>query len=179
MEFKTKAKQSSGGSEKFLKLKDGESVIGVFRGEIYEFHMKWVNNKSTPASLDDPEAKTRFRANIIVPVNGKPVAKIFEFAYPVFEQMANIDKKLKEKKRGGITKVKVDISRMGEGTSTKYMLMVDDAPVNMNAIDQVELHILNKDGAPPIPHSEPPPGYDDFPPPREEDSFEDNPEIPF
>jgi len=176
MEFKSRPKQALGGGDKFLKLKDGESVVGVFRGEIYEFHTKWINNKSIPASPDDPEAKTRFRANIIVPVNGKPVAKIFEFSYPVFEQMAMINKI-----KGDITKVKTHIARMGEGTSTKYMLMVADEPVNLKAIQGIELHILNKNQAPEIPSAEPPPGWSDFPPPQEDHDgdFDTMPEIPF
>lgn len=175
MEFKTKANHGSGGGNRFLKLKDGESVVGVFRGEIYEFHTKWVNGKSLPAAADDPEAKTRFRANIVINENGKPMAKIFEFAYPVFEQMAMINKK-----RGDITKIKIDISRIGEGTQTKYILMPSADPVNLRALDNIELHILNKnDEIPRMPLTSPPPGWDDYPPPGDEFSEPTDNELPF
>ena len=33
------------GGEKFLKLKSGESINGVFRGEIHSYFIKWNNGR--------------------------------------------------------------------------------------------------------------------------------------
>jgi len=45
-----KLESADGGS--FVKLKDGESLVGVPRGEIHSFRMKWVDNKSV--TFDEP-----------------------------------------------------------------------------------------------------------------------------
>ena len=174
MEFKSRPKQASGGGDQFLKLIDGESVVGVFRGKIHTFYNKWVNGKSELASPDDPQAKCRHRVNVVIVVDNKPVARVFEFSDPVYDQLAEINNEYP------LESIKIKITRMGIDKNTRYSFIpLAKQPVNIKAIEQVELHILNKNQGPEIPSAEPPPGWSDFPPPDEEPNFEDASEIPF
>lgn len=82
----------SSGSKTFFKIKDGESVVGCFRGEIHEFYSKWVNGKGVPCEPDEPGAGFRFRINFIYKENGALVAKVWEQGVTVYEILRNLNK---------------------------------------------------------------------------------------
>ncbi len=104
MEFKKDPKVGDG---TFLKLKDGEQVIGVFRGSPREFFVKWQDNKSIECEEGTAKAKFRFRVNfILVNANGELTPKIWEggptfyndlkalnFDYPLEKNMVKIHRK--------------------------------------------------------------------------------------
>lgn len=133
-------KSENGGSTVFLRLKDGASINGVFRGEIYEFYSKWVGNKSHITNADDPDGKTRFRLNLVTLEDGKFVAKIWEFGLNIYNQLADINEEY------DLTKTKVKITRRGTGTDTTYMLLpLVKEPIpakTMKEIEAVHLNIL-------------------------------------
>lgn len=63
--MKFNSNPSVGSSGDFLKLKDGESVVGVFRGDILEYHCKWNGSKSVKCDAEEKGAKFRFRINFV------------------------------------------------------------------------------------------------------------------
>lgn len=132
--------QESSGSSLFLRLKDGESVTGICRGEAYEFRQKWMNGKSTLVDESDPEGKLRFRLNFVTPEDGKLTAKIFEFGLVVYGQLSEINDEYP------LEKTKIKITRRGTGTDTIYMILpILKEPISpklMKDIEAVPLNIL-------------------------------------
>lgn len=129
------AGDNSGGV--FLRLKDGESVVGVFRGEIYEFYQIWENGKPQVVGKEHEGAKSRFRLNFIAKGELKP--KIFEFGLTVYNQLAEIQEDYK------VEETIVKITRRGTGTDTVYIIIPAKEQLTaaqIKKLDAVELNIL-------------------------------------
>lgn len=114
-----------------IDLADGQSVQGVFRGDIYEFYQHWGVAKypiectrNTPTGCEHcktDKGSYRFRVNFITEENGEWVAKHFEQGRRVYAQLG----KIHEKKN--LEKVLVEVSRAGAGQQdTTYMIMVQE-----------------------------------------------------
>ncbi len=140
---RTNTESAHSGPSKFLKLTDGQSIVGVFRGEIHSFYIKWVNNKSFPCSPDDPGAKVRFRLNFVTYENEAFTAKTFEFPQTVYNQLAN------KAEEFDLEKTKVRIMRKGIGTDTEYIFTaLPKEPIGstmMKAIEDTPLNIIDDD----------------------------------
>lgn len=101
----------------FIRLKDGQSVTGVFRGDPYDFKQHWKNNKSVlcegdgcPLCQEGVKAVFRFRINFVTQENGELVVKIFEQgreSYKTLKELHKIDYDLE--------KTFVKIARTGSG----------------------------------------------------------------
>lgn len=113
-----------------LKLKSGESVKGVFRGEPYKFKQHWKNNRSSLCQgLDcilceevDDEGKSRypnfrFRVNFVISENGQWVAKVFEQGGRVYDKIEGLSTEY------DLNKVQVKITRYGTDQSTNYEIV--------------------------------------------------------
>ena len=142
---------------KFLKLKDGESVAGVFRGEPYIFYNKWVNGKTQLVEEGCPDGKMRFRLNFVVNEPTGLVVKIFENGRTVYDQLKEINDEY------DLEKTIIKISRKGEKLETTYTILplinknVDSV---LEKINNLELHSLvheetnNGAGREPLPSEE-------------------------
>lgn len=121
MKFTKRETGTSSGSQQnlFLKLKDGESVVGVLRGSVYEFRSKWVAGKSIIVDKQDPEGRSRFRVNIVVQEDGHLLVKIWEFGIGVNNKLADIASLLADVDRD-ITQTKIKIERRGTEMATEY-----------------------------------------------------------
>lgn len=117
MNFKEHVSES--GATSFLKIADGESVSGVFVGDIYEFYTKWVNGKSLVTNAEDPDGKIRFRCNFITAehTSAAPVVKIWEFPLMIYNQLKEINEEYP------LEETKVKVTRKGLGTNTEYTIM--------------------------------------------------------
>lgn len=123
----------------FLKFKDGESKVGVFRGEIFEFFQLWENGKSKVVGDDTPGAKSRFRLNFITKEDGEMKARIFEFGLTVYNMLAEISGDY------DLEKTAVKITRRGTGTDTTYIIIPSKEQPNasqMKVIESIDLNIL-------------------------------------
>lgn len=107
----------SGGSKNFLKLKDKESVSGIFMGELHEFFVMWENGKSRVVSDGDEGAKFRFRVNFVIKEGAVYVPKIFEQGLTVYRQLSELNDEY------GLESIVVKITRNGIGTDTAYSLL--------------------------------------------------------
>jgi hypothetical protein len=163
MQFKAAPQTSGGnGSGNFLKLKDGESVQVVFRGNPYEFYVQWENGKATQCNAGARDAKFRFRINAVVSENGVMVAKIFEQGAVVYNDLKELHAEY------GLETTKIKIKRNGSGTDTTYQILPlkgDLTKEQVEKLQAVKLHDL----APKAPQPEPSP----LPP------FDSDDEIPF
>jgi hypothetical protein len=139
MQFTKRELVQGEGGNLFLKLKDGESVTGVFRGEIYEFYSRWDGNRSKVTSVDDPEGKSRFRLNFVTKEENKLVAKIWEFGVGIYNQLADLNEDY------SLEETKVKITRRGTGTDTTYNILPTKDKLDekaLNAIAEVGLQVL-------------------------------------
>lgn len=123
----------------FMRMKDGENRVGVFRGEIHEFFQVWESGKSLVVSPDHPGAKSRFRLNFVSKEDGELKAKIFEFGLMVYNQLAEISEDY------DLEKTAVKITRRGTGTDTTYIIIPAKEQPNtdqLKGIGNVALNIL-------------------------------------
>lgn len=83
-DFDKKAKEASGGS--FIKLKDGDEVVGVFRGEPYTFYQEFKSRIEYPYKVEG--ASFKFRVNFVIKSKDGYVAKILQGGATMAEQIS-------------------------------------------------------------------------------------------
>lgn len=148
MKFKSQEELpvTGNGSKNFLKLKDKESVQGIFRGDLHEFFVLWEGQKSKVVPEGTPGAKFRFRINFVIKEGSGYVVKIFEQGLTVYNQLAELHNEYE------LDTIVVKITRNGTGTDTTYSVL----PLLKQAIpketikylDSMELLPLSTEAAP-------------------------------
>ncbi len=122
MKFRDDLPESSGGGN-YVKLKDKESMSGIFYGELHEFYVLWENGKTREVSPDTPGAKFRFRANFVIKEGAAYVPKIFENSQTVYQQLAELHAEY------NLETVVVKITRNGSKLDTTYSILPLRDPV--------------------------------------------------
>lgn len=129
-----------GGENKFLQIKDGESVTGIFRGEPYRHFIKWIEGKSIDADENEREARPRFKLNFITNVDGALKALIWNFSQTVYNQLAEIHDEYP------LESTKLKITRRGTGKETMYSILpLLKEPLSSKQLDdiaKVQLQVL-------------------------------------
>lgn len=126
MKFK-KLSNGGGGSKAFLRLKSGERVKGIFKGDPFDFRQHWSQSekRSYICTGDDCEhckagekSSFRFRINVIVKENEAYTAKVWDQGRGAYETLSALHD-------GGydLEKTVVTISRHGEGVDTTYSVL--------------------------------------------------------
>lgn len=124
-----KSNPAVGASGDFLKLKDGESAIGVFRGDLFEYHCKWNGSKSVKCDESEKGAKFRFRVNFVTKQGDSLKSVIWEQGPNVYNALKalNADYQLE--------KFFMKITRKGSTMNdTEYMIL----PVPNGALDEAK-----------------------------------------
>lgn len=149
-----KKEERSEDSKHIIRLKDKESVVGVFRGELREYYQHWFGPGTQPAICVDRrtcehcaakvKSSYRFRANIAVPSStpGTYEMKIFEGGRTIYDQLAEIATVYNVKEHA------VKLSRSGAGLNdTTYSVMPLPtgavAGEKLAAIEKLALHDLS------------------------------------
>lgn len=147
---------SNSSAKHTLKLSDGESVVGVFRGGITRFYQHWENNRSVKCQGRDicrlcqsdnenlRKASGRFRMNFVTKrdKNSPFEAFIFENGKKVYEQLVAINADCP------LERTKVRITRAGKGKQTTILVQVVAGQNGIVTADQekeiaaVKLHPL-------------------------------------
>lgn len=132
-----KNSEENGGS--FLKLGDGESVNGVFRGEVYKFYQHWpMGGEKHVSEVPFPGGQMRFKANFVVYENKQFIAKVFEFTAKTNNDLANLAKVC------NIRETKVMITRNGLSKKTTYtVLPVLNEPLTEEQLVRIRAVALN------------------------------------
>jgi hypothetical protein len=89
MKFKDHSSDSGGDKLPYLKIKDGEKVAGVFKGEIHEFGLIWEGKKVVP--IGTTGSSFRFRINFITKEGASYVAKVMEQGATVYNMLKDLN----------------------------------------------------------------------------------------
>lgn len=136
MKFNKSPKEGGGSGNMFLKLKDGESVKVILRGDPYEFYSKWENGKSILSDESDRDARFRFRMNVVVREGNSYVAKIWEqgpTAYNTLKELIDSGYDLE--------KTILNIKRIGQELNTTYSIL----PTKFEVTKEIEKEISKLD----------------------------------
>ncbi len=123
MKFRPKKTEDT---RNFLKLKDGESLTGVFRGDLFEYRLHWADNHGSVCPGKDTctlcatgnKAKFRFRVNFLVKEGSSYVAKIMEQGWTVYELLREMNETDYD-----LEKYVMKITRRGEKLDTTYSII--------------------------------------------------------
>lgn len=85
-DFDKKAKEASSGGS-FIKLKDGDEVIGVFRGEPYTFYQAFKDKIEYPYKVAG--ASFKFRVNFVIKEKDGFVSKILQGGATMADQISS------------------------------------------------------------------------------------------
>jgi hypothetical protein len=142
MKFTEEAPSGGGnGKGKFLKIGDGESIYCIPRGDIKTSYQKWNGSTYESAKKGEEGASLRFKVNVIVFEDKKPVAKILEGGGHLYFDLKGINEEYP------LESTMIKISRTGIKQNTRYTVIVagpktqPDAKT-MEAIQAVQLHSL-------------------------------------
>lgn len=139
----------SGSGLPFLKMKSGQSIEGVFRGDPYDFKVHWTDNHSVLCVGYDKcehckkgdKPRFRFRLNFIMKENGINVAKVFEQGWETYQILRAL-----HQGDYNLERHIMKVTRTGDGKDTKYTvlpkpngLLNEAAEI---AISKVQLHLL-------------------------------------
>lgn len=129
MKFPARGDGGGVSSKDFIRLKDGDSVEGVFAGEPIDYKAHFKLGVCGGASClicaqkGAPKAAFKFRINFIIKENGALVAKIFEQGWTVYEALAALNEEY-EKSEADMSRQKFRISRKGSGVEdTAYYVV--------------------------------------------------------
>lgn len=176
MKFKDYANQADGEKIPFIKLKDGEKILGVFRGDLYEFFQVWESKEV----FDHPTkgASFRFRVNFITKDGTAYVAKVLEQGATVYNMLKDLNETYP------LEETVVEVRRMGSTKDDTRYSILPVPPKNqpteaswkiINSVKLIDLkHKKPKAQASPEPDFDQAPWPDEPPPIDDEHS-----EIPF
>lgn len=122
------------GSGKFLSLKDGDSIKGLFRGEPSFYSVVWENGKSRECDPNEKGARDRFRINFVYRENGAMTCKVLNFPASLADTLEAYDREYE-----GLHKLIVSIKRTGMGKETRYQIFpAKEGLANEEFLKQVE-----------------------------------------
>jgi hypothetical protein len=105
MRFKKIEEHTGGGN--YIKLKDKESIVGIFAGDPYEYTKAW----------QDERPRFRFKINFIVKDGPTFVPKVFDGSFTVYKQLEELHAEY------DLTSTYVKITRNGEGLDTTFSIL--------------------------------------------------------
>lgn len=128
----------------FVKLKDGETIRGVLRGNPFSFRQHWTDNRSLLCPGNEvcdlckqgKKSSFRFRLNFVVKEGETYSPKIFEQGYTVYDYLRDLNEEY------DLENTPVKITRKGEGKNTSYVILPEPKPLTKEAaaaIAKVEL----------------------------------------
>lgn len=146
-------RQENQNAKALLKLKAGESVVGVFRGEprIFRQHWEIVGGQKRPIECGgvrgcerckvDPKTVHRFQLNFVTKENAVYVAKIFEGSYSSQKDLEELNKDYP------LETTVLKITRTGSGTDTRYSFVPKPnstlSPAQEAELSKVHLNVLD------------------------------------
>ena len=136
--------EKSEDSKDFIRLKSDETIVGLFRGDIYDFRQHWTNGKSEVCigegcqyCAEKKKPAFRFRINLILNEGGKYIPKIFEQGWTVYDALRELHKEY------DLEHTLVKITRKGTSMNdTSYTIIPAKAQLTAEqkkAVEKVEL----------------------------------------
>lgn len=140
-------KEPKTGGGKFLKIGDGESVVGILRGTVLDYYVIWNPDKtSTIVPEGTPKAKFRFKVNFVTwDQEGNLEAKILEQGSTVYKALKELSQDY------DLEKTAIKIKRTGSGqNNTEYSIVPLPKPPSekmLEALKNLELLSLENESA--------------------------------
>lgn len=175
---KREVTSGSGESSLFLKLKSGDKVNVVFKGEIYSFFRIFGDNQAYDHKVSG--SSERHKASVVLfEPNKPPTAKIFEFGNTVYNDLAKISQTLAgmrpelsdEEKAKLIETVLISISRVGAAKDDTKWSVEFHAPLTGPQLKDLAGVVLpslkskpKQEEGPPMPTHDDMPNFSDDPP---------------
>jgi hypothetical protein len=126
MALKFKAKSED--TRNFIKLKAGESIQGVVKGDPYDFRIHWLPKEqrsvlcegkaACPVCESGEKSSFRFRINFIVKDGEDYTAKILEQGWTSYQALINL-----QESGYDLEKQLIMINRQGTGLNTSYSII--------------------------------------------------------
>lgn len=113
----------------FVKLGDGQTVTGVFRGEIKTFYQAYIDGKYKIVPKDDPNGFFRFNVNLIVKEGGNLLAKVFQGNWHDYKALKALNEEFT------LEHIFVKITQTGERQTKRLAFM----PISKQKPDQAQL----------------------------------------
>ena len=137
----------AGGAKPRLKLKDGQTEVGMFQGAFHEFYMDWPKGGLKTVSPDPfPGAQFRFEINFVVKEGNQYVAKVFEGGLRVYKQLAALHKEY------DLSTTVFKITRSGTDKQTSYAFMPAKNQPSADTLKQItNVELIPLGGAPSTP----------------------------
>lgn len=136
-----------GGGKPRLKLKDGETATGIFRGDIRVFYQNWPKGGvKTVHDQPFPGAQVRFEVNFVVKDGTGYTPKVFEGGLKVYKQLAALHEEY------DLPNTVFKISRSGVDKQTAYTFMPakqPPSPETLKYLETLELVPLGASGSTP------------------------------
>lgn len=171
MKFKEMRVKESGTSLPYLKIKDGERVRGVFKGNPHEFGRIGWGKDSKVVPFGTEGSTDRFLINFIVKEGASYVAKVWERGNTQYNEIKDLNEKYP------LEETVVEIKRVGSGKDdTRYSILPlppkeQPGEAGWKVINAVKLvDIWPKESQPEVE------GNYQW---HEPESFDEHPEIPF
>jgi len=115
MKFHKPEREPTGGN--FLKIGDGKSIIGVFRGDPYIYYQVFENGRYQVVPSTDANGKFAFKINFIIKDGDALVSKIFQGNYYDYQALMDLHEEF------DLEKIYVQISQTGERQSKRMSYM--------------------------------------------------------
>lgn len=169
MRFRDRPQNGEGPILPFLKIKDGEKVLGVFKGDPVEFYKIFAENRIVPAGTKG--ASFKFRINFVTKEGASYVAKVLEQGATVYDMLKDLNEAYP------LAETVVEIKRTGATKDdTRYSILPlhpsrQPGEVAWKVINQVQLNALEQARA----EASPEPDFGEPPP----EAYDENSEIPF
>lgn len=131
---------NDGGTSTYIRLKDKESVVGIFRGDPYHFYSLWEDKKSRIVEKGTKGAKFRFKLNFLIKDGASWLPWIFENGKTVYKQLMEINGEYP------LETTYLKITRNGSEMDTTYsilpMLKQTLTPEATALLETIPLHSL-------------------------------------
>lgn len=141
MQFKKDIPEPTG-SKNYIKLKDKESIEGVFMGDLFEFHAIWDGQSTKIVPANTPKSKFKFRVNFLTKEGPVFVAKVFENGAILYRQLEELHAEY------NLEETLVKLTRNGTGLDTTYsvlpLLKRIVTPETKKLLKTIKLHELNQ-----------------------------------
>lgn len=141
--------KDSGNGGTFVRLKDGDSVVGIFQGAPLDYRQHWSQaegkgyvcpeTKECPRCAKGEKSGFRFRLNMVISENGVYVAKIFEQGWTVYKSLDQLNKEYPLDK----TVVKITRSGSDKSDTTYSIIPVRDQPSPEKLAEIARIELLN------------------------------------
>lgn len=137
--------ESTGG--KYVKMKSGDRIVGLFVGDPVLFDQHWVDGKSSVCSgagcthcKAGEKPSTRFQINFLTQEEGVWMAKVFEQGKKTMKTLESFHKEY------DLEKTLVTVTKQGERMTTVYSLLPAKTNLSEAELKKVRAIPLNKLG---------------------------------